>query len=201
MNTYDVLEYVKSLSTSEQRAISHKQMISFIEKLTEKEIIELSTIIGYPVFIRLCMGEEIGPSIPIIQDGAAVIIVNEEGQILMQRRTDNDKWGLPGGCQEVGETFEEVAIREVKEESNLDIKEEDLIFITVVSGSSRRNSYPNGNVVFNNTALFVTTHYSGELKWDKESKEMKFFDIDFLPMQQNDPDLIYIYKKKVLNRS
>lgn len=37
--------------------------------------------------------------------------------------------------------------------------------------------------------------YSGELKWNEESKEMKFFDLDNLPENQNDPDLIKIYKE------
>lgn len=56
----------------------------------------------------------------LIQDGASAIIINDKKQILFQRRVDNDKWGLPGGCQEIGETFEETVIRDVKEETNLD---------------------------------------------------------------------------------
>ena len=35
----------------------------------------------------------------------------------------------------------------------------------------------------------------GELKWNEESKDMKFFDLNNLPENQNDPDLIEIYKK------
>lgn len=35
------------------------------------------------------------------------------------------------------------------------------------------------------------------LKWDEESKEMKFFDLNNLPQNQNDPDLIEIYKKYI----
>lgn len=57
------------------------------------------------------------------------------------------------------------------------------------------NDYPNGDVVINNTALYCIKNYTGELKWDEESKDMKFFDLNDLPQNQNDPDLIEIYKK------
>lgn len=91
----------------------------------------------------------------LLQDGAAAIIVNDKGQILLQSRADNDRWGLPGGCQELGERFEDTVIREVKEETNLDVSEENLELIAIVSGNSRRNEYPNGDVVINNTALYM----------------------------------------------
>ncbi|MBE6159588.1 MAG: NUDIX domain-containing protein [Lactobacillales bacterium] len=133
----------------------------------------------------------------LLQDGAAAIIVNEKNQILLQSRSDRDKWGLPGGCQELGETFEETVIREVKEETNLDVKKEDLILVDIVSGPSRRNEYPNGDVVINNTVLYCIKKYTGELKWNSESKEMKFFDLDKLPENQHDPDLIEIYINKL----
>lgn len=91
----------------------------------------------------------------LLQDGATAIIVNDKGQILLQSRADNDRWGLPGGCQELGERFEDKVIREVKEETNLDVLEENLELIAIVSGNSRRNEYPNGDVVINNTALYM----------------------------------------------
>lgn len=91
----------------------------------------------------------------LLQDGAAAIIVNDKGQILLQSRADNDRWGLPGGCQELGERFEDTVIREVKEETNIDVSEENLELIAIVSGNSRRNEYPNGDVVINNTALYM----------------------------------------------
>lgn len=195
MTNKEILEKVKNLSNQEKRNIDYDKLIEIIDKLSPNEIIELSNIIGYPVFTRLCMGV-LKHKFVLLQDGAAAIIVNELGQILLQSRADNNRWGLPGGCQELGERFEDTIIREVKEETNLDITEDNLELIAVVSGNSRRNEYPNGDVVINNTALYCVRNYLGELKWDSESKEMKFFDLNNLPINQNDPDLIQIYKKK-----
>lgn len=192
MSNKEILEKIKKLSNQEKRNLNYDELIEIINKLSPNEIIELSNIIGYPVFTRLCMGV-LKHKFVLLQDGAAVIILNEKGQILLQSRTDNDRWGLPGGCQELGERFEETAIREVKEETNLDIQEENLELISIVSGNSRRNEYPNGDIVINNTALYCVRNYSGELKWDSESKEMKFFDLNNLPQNQHDHDLIETY--------
>ena len=196
MSNKDVIDKIRNLSIQEQRNISYEKLIKIIEPLTSDEIIELSNVIGYPVFTRLCMGE-LKHRFVLLQDGAAAIIVNSKGQILLQSRADRDKWGLPGGCQELGERFQDTIIREIKEETNLDVKEEDLELIEVVSGTSRRNSYPNGDVVINNTVLYCIKRYSGNLKWDNESKDMRFWDINNLPVNQNDPDLIDIYIRKL----
>lgn len=194
MYSKEILENIKKLTNADKRNLSYDYLVEVINNLTPDEIIELSNIIGYPVFTRLCMGV-LKHKFVLLQDGAAAIIVNERGQILLQSRADNNKWGLPGGCQELGERFEDTVIREVKEETNLDITEDNLELIGIVSGGSRRNEYPNGDVVINNTALYCVKNYSGEIKWDSESKDMKFFDIDNLPVSQNDPDLIEVYKK------
>ena len=199
MNNKEILNKIRNLSLQEQRNISYDELKKIIEKLSSDEIIELSNIIGYPVFTRLCMGE-LKHRFVLLQDGAAAIILNSKNQILLQSRADRDKWGLPGGCQELGERFQDTIIREIKEETNLDVKEEDLELVDIVSGESRRNDYPNGDVVINNTVLYCIKKYSGELKWDNESKNMKFFDIDKLPENQNDPDLIQIYLKRRKNK-
>lgn len=199
MSSREVIDKIRNLSTQEKRDLTYEELVKIIEPLTSDEIIELSNVIGYPVFTRLCMGV-LKHRFVLLQDGAAAIIVNNEGQILLQSRADRDKWGLPGGCQELGERFQDTVLREVKEETNLDVNEEDLELIDIVSGASRRNDYPNGDVVINNTALYCIRKYSGELKWDSESKNMKFFDLDNLPENQNDPDLIEVYKRKFCSR-
>ncbi len=196
MTNKEVIDKIRNLSKEEKRNISYEKLIEIMNQLSPNEIIELSNIIGYPVFTRLCMGV-LKHKFVLLQDGAAAIIVNKMGQILLQSRADNDRWGLPGGCQELGERFEDTIIREVKEETNLDITEDNLEFIAMISGNSRRNEYPNGDVVINNTALYCVKNYSGEVQWDYESKDMKFFDLDHLPVHQNDPDLIDAYIKSL----
>lgn len=196
MNNKEILNRIKNMTTQEQREIPYEELKNIINNMNADEIIELSNIIGYPVFTRMCMGD-LRHKFVLLQDGAAAIIINENNEILMQSRADRDKWGIPGGCQELGERFQDTVLREIKEETNLDVNEEDLELIEIVSGSSRRNDYPNGDVVINNTALYCVRKYSGELKWDIESKEMKFFSIDNLPTNQQDSDLIEIYKKYI----
>ena len=100
MNNKEILNKIRNLSLQEQRNMSYDELKKIIEKLSSDEIIELSNIIGYPVFTRLCMGE-LKHRFVLLQDGAAAIILNSKNQILLQSRADRDKWGLPGGCQEL----------------------------------------------------------------------------------------------------
>jgi 8-oxo-dGTP pyrophosphatase MutT (NUDIX family) len=194
MTSQELLDEIRNLSNQEKRDLTYERLVEIINQLSPDEIIELSNIIGYPVFTRLCMNE-LKHKFVLLQDGAAAIIVNDKGQILLQSRTDNERWGLPGGCQELGERFEETVIREVKEETNLEITEDNLELIGIIAGGTRRKEYPNGDVVINNTALYCVKNYTGEVKWDSESKDMRFFDLDNLPENQHDPDLVEAYIK------
>ncbi len=194
MTSQELLDEIRNLSNQEKRDLTYEKLVEIINQLSPDEIIELSNIIGYPVFTRLCMNE-LKHKFVLLQDGAAAIIVNDKGQILLQSRTDNERWGLPGGCQELGERFEETVIREVKEETNLEITEDNLELIGIIAGGTRRKEYPNGDVVINNTALYCVKNYTGEVKWDSESKDMRFFDLDNLPENQHDPDLVEAYIK------
>ena len=177
--------------------MEYEDLVKLVSKLTPNEIIELSNEVGYPVFIRLCMGE-LKHKFVLLQDGAAAIIVNDKGQILLQSRADRDKWGLPGGCQDLGEDLRFTAAREAFEETRIKLNTDKLKLIDTLSGSSRKNSYPNGDIVYNNTSLYladVSIADESSLKGDSETKRLKFFNLNEIPKNIMDADLINAYKK------
>lgn len=49
-----------------------------------------------------------------------VVVVNDSGDILMIRRTDNDNWAIPGGAIDLGESVAQAAVRETREESGIE---------------------------------------------------------------------------------
>lgn len=64
--------------------------------------------------------------------GLGVIIVNAEGKVLVGKRKGShaQKWSIPGGHLEMGISFEADAAREVKEETDLDVKNPRVIAVT-----------------------------------------------------------------------
>lgn len=118
---------------------------------------------------------------PILICACGCLIFNNKGQVLLQRRSDDGLWGNPGGSMELGETIYETIIREIKEETNLDIKEKDLKIFAIYSGEEQHHIYPNNDEVYFVNIIFETNNYSNKLKKDSESIELKFFDIDNLP--------------------
>ena len=49
-----------------------------------------------------------------------VVVVNDAGEILMIRRSDNDNWAVPGGAIDLGESMVQAAVRETREETGID---------------------------------------------------------------------------------
>ena len=49
-----------------------------------------------------------------------VVVVNDEGSVLMIRRTDNGNWAVPGGAIDLGESVAQAAVRETLEESGIE---------------------------------------------------------------------------------
>lgn len=117
---------------------------------------------------------------PFILPTASVIVIDENGRILLQHRRDNGYWGLPGGAMEVGESFEETARREVLEETGLSVGKLELYYLH--SGKHTFWKYPDGNQVYTAGVIFKTNDFTGELLADKaESLAVGWFTTDALP--------------------
>ncbi|MHB9146576.1 MAG: NUDIX hydrolase [Symbiobacteriia bacterium] len=123
---------------------------------------------------------------PLIWPGAGVIIENEAGRILLMRRADNGAWGIPGGMMEPGESLEETARREVREETGLEVRS--MRLLDVFSGPELYYRYPNGDEVYNVSAVYISRDWAGTLQPDRdEANELRFFAPDDLPENISPP--------------
>ena len=105
-------------------------------------------------------------------------LFNDEGKVLLQKRGDSGKWGFPGGAIELGEKPEETAVRELKEETGLDVEVESLIGIYTDSDIK----YPSGDEAHSICIVYKLKAIGGELKCDNlETIGLKYFAIDELP--------------------
>ncbi|ETT48832.1 ntp pyrophosphohydrolase [Paenibacillus sp. FSL H8-237] len=133
---------------------------------------------------------------PLIMAGACVLLCSNH-QLLLQRRTDNGCWGLPGGSMELGETLEEVAKRELFEETGLTAKVLDLF--DMFSGKDLYYKYPHGDEVYNVVAAYLCTDFDGALKVDGiEVQELRSFSYEELPSELSPPDVPVI--KRFMDR-
>ena len=98
---------------------------------------------------------------PLMCCGAGALVINNLGEVLLIRRSDNGKWAVPGGAVELGENVEHTAIREVFEETGLRI--EKLKLLGVYSGEETYYVYPDGNEVYWITITFISSDFKGEI--------------------------------------
>lgn len=127
----------------------------------------------YIKWIRGKVGHE---KIIIVYAGGCIF--NKNGEVLLQKRADCNKWGFPGGAIELGETPEMAAKREVKEETGLEIEVQKLIGIYTDSDVV----YPNGDKAHSICICYEMSVVGGELSCDEnETLELKYFSLDDMP--------------------
>ena len=98
--------------------------------------------------------------------GIGIIIVNQQGQILIGKRKNSHApyYSIPGGHMELGETFSQCAIREVEEETGLTIYKPQVIAVT-----NNLSTYHESGKHYISVAL-LTTEFSGELTLKEPDK-------------------------------
>jgi ADP-ribose pyrophosphatase YjhB (NUDIX family) len=109
---------------------------------------------------------------------ASAIVTNERGEILMQRRVDNNFWALPGGTMDFGETIVQTAEREVREETGLDVRVDGII--GTFSDPRHIIEYSDGEVRQQFNVCFHASLMGGELRASEESTEVRWIPPDEL---------------------
>ncbi len=119
----------------------------------------------------------------VVKVGVGVVIRDQSGRILLEKRRDCGVWGLPGGRVEPGESVMEAAEREIKEETGLSIHVTGLIGV-YSDPHERIVTYPdNGDVVHLVDIVLDARIVSGTLTCSEESEELRFFDPAALPSE------------------
>jgi ADP-ribose pyrophosphatase YjhB (NUDIX family) len=116
-----------------------------------------------------------------IEAGVAGIIFNEQQQVLLLKRSDNGLWSIPSGHVEPGEKVEEAIIREIYEETGLEVEVTRLIGI-YSDPDSQIFLYPNGEISHFITTCFECKIIGGTLRQKTdETLDARFFAPNDLP--------------------
>ena len=129
---------------------------------------------------------------------ADCIVFNKEGNkifiLLIQRKNEpyKDCWAFPGGFINMDESAEDAAIRELKEETGLEVSE-----IEQLKAFSNPNRDPRERVI---TIAFIAESRIKDVKGGDDAKDAKWFDISVLPPLAFDHELILKEALERINR-
>jgi ADP-ribose pyrophosphatase YjhB (NUDIX family) len=118
--------------------------------------------------------------------GASAVVVDNDGKILLQRRSDNARWALPGGVMDLGESIAQTITREVREETGLEVEPEYIIGIYTDPGHVF--AYDDGEIRQQFSVCFACKIVGGKVQTSEESSEVALFapeEIDDLDMHES----------------
>lgn len=110
------------------------------------------------------------PTANSIVVAVTAFVLDESGRVLLIRRTDSGLYAIPGGQQEIGETVSQAAVREVKEETGLDIEPRRITGI--YSDPEHVIEFTDGEVRQEFSICFAAQVTGGERRTSEESSEV-----------------------------
>ncbi len=122
---------------------------------------------------KIITGHRVGQNGKIRVGCSAVIFDQQHKKILLTRRQDNNQWCLPSGGMEPGESASEACIREVEEETGLQVKIKRLI--GVYTTPHELIVYQDGNKIQLVALCFEAEIVGGELQLSCETTEYGYF--------------------------
>jgi ADP-ribose pyrophosphatase YjhB (NUDIX family) len=126
------------------------------------------------------------PAANSLKPGASAIVTDDHGRIALHRRTDNNRWALPSGLMEIGESIAETAARETREEIGLEV--EPLSLVGVYSDPGHVFAYDDGEVRQEFNVCIACRAVGGVLRAGDEAHEVAWFapeEIDGLDMHDS----------------
>jgi ADP-ribose pyrophosphatase YjhB (NUDIX family) len=127
------------------------------------------------------------PAANSVVPSTTAVVTDEHGRIVLIRRRDNDLWALPGGGMELGESIVDTAVREVKEETGLDVEVTGLI--GVYTNPRHVMAYTDGEVRQQFSLCFTTHLLGGDLLADSESTDIAWTPSEDIPSLNMHPSM------------
>ena len=112
------------------------------------------------------------PAANSVVPSVTAVIVNDDGALLLIHKTDNNLWALPGGGHDAGESISETVIREVREETGVDV--EIMGLVGLYTSPRHVMEYDDGEVRQQFSLCFRARPIGGALRTSAESKSVRW---------------------------
>lgn len=99
-------------------------------------------------------------------------VVNDRGELLLIHRTDNHLWALPGGGHDIGESIRDTVIREVREETGIEVEVTGLVGL--YTNPNHVMAYDDGEVRQQFSIAFTAKPVGGQLRGSSESRDVQW---------------------------
>ncbi|HEY4454442.1 MAG TPA: NUDIX domain-containing protein [Pseudonocardiaceae bacterium] len=115
-------------------------------------------------------GDPAAPSANSIVVAVTAFVLDEKSRLLVIRRTDSGRYAIPGGAQEIGETIGAAVVREVAEETGIDVEPTGIV--GVYSDPEHVIAFSDGEVRQEFSICFRARYLGGAPKTSDESSEV-----------------------------
>ncbi|MEV0187211.1 NUDIX domain-containing protein [Kitasatospora purpeofusca] len=117
------------------------------------------------------------PAAPLansVVPSVTAVVTDGAGRLLLIHKTDNNLWALPGGGHDIGESIADTVVREVREETGIDVEVDSVVGLYTDPGHVME--YDDGEVRQQFSICFRARPVGGELRTSSESKEVRWVD-------------------------
>ncbi|MFJ7046900.1 NUDIX domain-containing protein [Streptomyces sp. NPDC101112] len=117
------------------------------------------------------------PNAPVansVVPSVTAVVRDDAGKLLLIHKTDNGLWALPGGGHDIGERIADTVVREVREETGIDVEVDNVVGL--YTDPEHVLAYDDGEVRQQFSICFRAHSVGGSLRTSSESKEVRWVD-------------------------